>query len=333
MKKLPALRPIVAGIRTRPFWSLSAWLAPGLALAGPTGADVVAGQVAISSPDAHGTVVDQASNAAIIHWQQFSLGGQDYVIFNQPSASAAVLNRVVGGLPSEILGSIQSNGRVFLINPQGVMFGAGSRIDVGSLVASTLDIADTDFLSGRYAFAGASGAAVANHGTITGSPGGFVVLQGDAVTNTGLVQAMLGDVVLAAGSATTLTLDGEGLVSFAVDQAALSDRAGVENLGEIVAQGGAVLMTARVAQDLVHAAINQQGRVSAQSIQEQDGVIVLSAQGGDIVQGGTLDVSGAAPGADAGDIRVLADGDVTLTETAQLLADATGTGQIGRAHV
>ncbi len=323
------LRPLSSPALLR-FYGLAGALAPGLALAAPTGGAVVGGQASIGMPGAGNTVVNQTSQNAIINWQQFSVGGNEFVLFNQPSASAAVLNRVVGGLPSEILGNISANGRVFIVNPQGVMFGAGSRVDVGGLVTSTLNIRDQDFMAGRHVFAQGEAApgSIRNEGRISAGPAGFVVLAADRVENAGLISAPGGDVLLAAGSKMTLTLDAEGLVGYSIDAAALSDRAGIENIGEIVAGGGTVVLDAKVARSLMGNVINQRGRISARSVEERDGVIYLSAEGGDIENSGTLDASGTG-NADGGRIVVHSDQDVRLAETGVIRADGAGTGNGG----
>ncbi len=324
------LRPLSSPALRR-FYGLAAGaLAPGLALAAPSGGAVVGGQASIGSPGAGNTVINQTSQNAIINWQQFSVGGNEFVLFNQPSASAAVLNRVVGGLPSEILGNISANGRVFIVNPQGVMFGAGSRVDVGGLVTSTLNIRDQDFMSGRHVFAQGESApgSIRNEGRISAGPGGFVVLAADRVENAGLISAPNGEVLLAAASKMTLTLDAEGLVGYSIDAAALSDRAGIENIGEIVASGGTVVLDAKVARSLMGNVINQRGRISARSVEERDGVIYLSAEGGDIENSGTLDASGTG-NADGGRVVVHSDQDVRLTETGVVRADGAGTGNGG----
>lgn len=287
-------------------WGL---LAPGLALAGPTGSEVVGGAVAISAPDATHTVINQTSQDAVVNWQQFNVGSQEYVIFNQPNASAAILNRIIGGDASTILGNITANGRVFLINPNGIIFGQGAKIDVGGLVASTLNIKNEDFMAGHYVFAGDSQASVVNNGTIVAGQKGFVVLAGDSVSNTGVIQAQLGQVVLASGSAMTLDMNGDGLINFKVDQAALSDRAGVANLGDIIAEGGIVVMTAKTAGELTRTTVNNSGLIKAQRISEKGGVIYLAADGGSVDNSGTLDTSGKN-GQDGGAVLVHADGNI-----------------------
>src|SRR3546814_15825065 len=129
MKPTFKLQPLVEILR-RPGWpaALVGVVAPSIALAGPSGGVVVGGDgVATIGTNGATTTINQAASNAVINWQNFSVGASEYVVFNQPSASAAVLNRVVGGNASEILGNISANGRVFLVNPNGIMFGADSR--------------------------------------------------------------------------------------------------------------------------------------------------------------------------------------------------------------
>src|ERR1700733_14469818 len=138
---------------------------PVLALANPSGGQVVAGSATIGTAGSNGVVVNQNSQRASINWQQFSIGSNEYVQFVQPNSSSVVLNRVIGSNPSSIFGAIKANGQVFLINPNGILFAPGSTLDVSSLTASTLDISDADFMAGRYVFSkdpGAPDATVVN---------------------------------------------------------------------------------------------------------------------------------------------------------------------------
>lgn len=293
--------------------------APGLAFAGPSGGQVVTGVDSITSSGNTTTVVQNAQNA-IVNWTTFSVGGEEVVVFNQPSASAAILNRVVGGMPSEILGQISANGRVFLVNPSGIVFGQGSSVNVGSLVASTLDLTDEDFLSdidtdanSGYLLGGdaSSSAAVTNAGSIVAADGGFVVLAASDVRNSGLIQARLGEVLLAGGSQLTLTLGDAGLVGYAIDGAALGDAAGVQNLGTITAQGGTVIMAAAVARALIATVVNNQGTISATGITEDGGEVYLTAAGGHIDHSGTLTAAGPTA-AQGGTVTVQGDHDLRL---------------------
>ncbi|HEX7966470.1 MAG TPA: filamentous hemagglutinin N-terminal domain-containing protein [Gammaproteobacteria bacterium] len=305
---------------------------PMLALANPTGGQVVAGSATISTPSANGMVVNQGSQRAVINWQQFNVGSGQYVQFVQPNSSAVVLNRVVGNNPSSIFGDILANGQVFLVNTNGIYFAPGASLDVQGLVASTLDIKDGDFMQGRYVFqkgTGAPDASVVNQGTLSADRGGYIVLAGDYVENGGRIDAQGGRVELAAGNSATLTLDHNQLVSYVVDGATLSRLAGVNNTGEITANGGAVVMTADVANALTATAVNNSGFIAARSLQSDGGVIVLSAQGGDIENSGTLDASAAAwaPHTDGGTIIIRGDGHTELAPTSVI--DAAGNGADG----
>ena len=322
----PTLKPLAAALGRHFGWTTLALL-PGLALAGPSGEQVQQGAVAVTRPDANTTTITQGSNNAVVNWHSFSVDGHEYVQFVQPGANAAILNRVTGGNASQILGRIDANGRVFLVNPQGVYFGAGSRVDTAGFAASTLDIANDDFMQGRYVFAKGSGApegTVQNDGRITGDQ--FVVLMGERVANEGLEPARLVTVALAAGEQVSLQLDTSGLVSFAVDEATAAAQAGVENTGEILAHGGRVLMTAKVANDLVATAVNNAGAVRAVGVDEQGGQIYLRGAGGNVVNSGTLDASGK----DGGRVVVQSTtGDVDIQAGAVIKATGTGRGEGG----
>ncbi|HWP95021.1 MAG TPA: filamentous hemagglutinin N-terminal domain-containing protein [Gammaproteobacteria bacterium] len=312
----PTLRRLVRNALARGPALLAGLGLPGLALGGPTDGTVVAGSATITTPDPNGTVIDQTSQNAIINWGSFSIGAHEYVTFVQPSSSSVVLNRVIGGNPSEIFGALSATGHVYLVNPWGIVFGPSATVDVQGLVATTLDIADADFMSGHYVFTRAAGApaqaSVVNQGSLTAREGGYVVLAGDYVENTGLVMAQAGRIALAAGSAITLDMDGDGLVNFAVDEATLAELAGVRNAGSVIADGGTVLMTAEVASDLVATAVNNEGLVRAHAVEERDGAIYLVGRGGDVVNSGTLDTDGE--NADGGTIIVYSDRDVTLAD-------------------
>jgi filamentous hemagglutinin family protein len=138
----------------------------------PTDPTVVHGSAAFNTVGDHMTVT--SGPGTILDWQSFSIGADHGVYFQQPDAASQVLNRVVGDDPSQILGSLGSNGGVWLINSHGVLFGQNARIDVAGLVTSTLDISNIDFLAGRYNFISAGGQAgqVANQGDIRTSFGG-----------------------------------------------------------------------------------------------------------------------------------------------------------------
>lgn len=305
-------------------------LAPLAALANPTGGQVVGGSATISTPSANGTVINQGSQRAVINWQQFSVGANQYVQFVQPSSSAVVLNRVIGSNPSSIFGNITANGQVFLVNPNGILFAPGATLDVAGLVASTLDVSDADFMQGNYVFsrgASATPAVVQNQGSIVAGSGGYVVLAGDYVENDGHIDAQSGRVYLAAGNSATLTFDKNQLISYTVNGATLARLAGVVNTGEITADGGAVVMTADVGNALIATAVNNSGFVAARSIRNESGVIVLAAEGGGLVNSGTLDASAAQAGVAGGTVLVRGNEKTELAPTSVI--DAGGDGAQG----
>jgi len=311
---------------------------PGMVFASPEGGQVVAGSATISNPDANTTLINQSTSHAAIDWQRFNIGTQEYVQFAQPDASSVALNRVVGGDPSSILGNLSANGQIFLVNPNGVYFGHGATIDVGGIVASVHNIRNEDFMSGNYVFSKADGApddaGVVNDGVITARDGGYVVLMGNHVHNNGVISARMGTVALAAGNQITMDVKANGLVSVAVDEETASNLAEVRNTGEIMAAGGRVMMTARVASDLIDTAINNEGLVVANSIAERDGAIFLTAAGGDVVNSGTLDASAEnGSNVDGGGVLVYSDKDVINASGAEINAKGDGSGDGGVVRV
>ncbi|KVL19795.1 two-partner secretion domain-containing protein [Burkholderia sp. MSMB1826] len=257
----------------------------------PTGQAVVAGHADIAtSADGKTMSINQHSDKLITHWQDFGVAGGERVSFHQPGSSSIALNRVIGTRGSQIDGRIDANGKVFLVNPNGVMFGAGSQVNVGSLVASTQNLSDADFLAGNYRFAGTSAASVANAGHITAADGGSVALLGARVSNTGVIQAKMGRIALGAGNAFKVNFDGSDLLSVQVEGGAVDAQA--SNGGLLKADGGEVLMTARAAGDLLNAAVNNTGTIEARGLSSHGGRITLD--GGTVLAGGTLDASAAA---------------------------------------
>lgn len=268
--------------------------------AAPQGGRVVAGQASISQTGAT-TLVRQDSSRAVIDWTRFNVAPSETVRFQQPGASAVVLNRVVGGEKSVIEGVLQADGRVFLVNSAGVLFTRGSRVQAAGLVASTLDMDDGDFMAGRYRLRATTGAgAVVNEGTLQAATGGYVALLAPEVDNRGRIEAPEGTVALAAGRQMQLAMDGQAPLGVRIDEGVLA--ALVANHGAIVADGGHILLTARAADDLLSAQVNQQGLLQARTLGELKGEIVLRADGGRTAVAGTLDASAPATG-DGGSIE------------------------------
>lgn len=211
-----------------------------LAYANPTGPSVAQGQAAIATQGNVLTVTN--SPGTVINWQGFSIASQEITRFLQQSAASAVLNRVVGVNPSTILGALQSNGRVFLINPNGITIGQGATIDVAGFLASTLNLSDADFLAGRYRFSDTAGTGtVVNQGTITTPAGGMVYLVGQNVENQGVIKSPNGEILLAAGK--SIELVDAGTPEIRVQITAPDNQA--LNLGQLLASGGRIGMVRR----------------------------------------------------------------------------------------
>lgn len=260
-------------------------LAPAFAL--PVGGTVVSGKGDILSyGNGSQMSINQHSDKLITNWTDFSIGAGQRVIFQQPTSSSVALNRVVGTNASSINGQLDANGRVFLVNPSGIVLGRGAQVNVGSLVATTQAISDADFLAGNYRFSGTSNAEITNNGTLTATSGGNIALLGSQVRNDGVIQAQMGRVALGAGTDFTVNFDGNNLLNLQVDAAAVNALA--HNGGLLKADGGQVLMTARSAGNLLQTVVNNQGAVEAKTLSGSAGKIILD--GGDA---GTLRVGGA----------------------------------------
>jgi filamentous hemagglutinin family protein len=257
----------------------------------PAGGVITYGSGVIGSSGSQ-MVINQSSNKLAIDWQSFNIGTGGRVTFNQPGADAIALNRVLGTDGSRIMGQLNANGRVFLINPNGVLFGSGAQVQVGGLVASTLDIDPQDFARGIYRFKGnGAPAAIVNQGSIMAADGGAIALLGGHVSNQGLIVARQGNVALAAGNAVTLDFAGDGLLNIQVDGAAAN--ALVENHKLIRADGGKVLLTADAGDALLKTVVNNTGVIEARTLGQKNGKIMLMGDfdGGVVKVAGTLDAS------------------------------------------
>lgn len=206
------------------------------ALANPTAPQVVNGTVTFQQPGAS-TLSVTNSPGAIINWQGFSIAPGEITRFIQQSGSSSVLNRVVGGDISQLQGQLLSNGRVFLINPNGIVIGPGAIVDTAGFIGSTLNMLDADFLAGKLRFQGdASSGTIINQGWIRTVSGGQVILVAPRIENSGLIHTPGGEIILAAGKSLTIaSLDHEGVL-FEIQ--APTDAA--VNVGKLLAEGGAI---------------------------------------------------------------------------------------------
>lgn len=327
--------------RALPWVALAALCGAGHpASGGPTGGQVVAGSAAIQQTTAQRTDVIQSSQRAVINWRDFSIGAAEQVNFQQPSAQAVVLNRVVGSSVSSLLGQLTANGQVYLVNPNGVFIGPNARIDAAGFLATTTNVATDDFMRDRLRFehAVSEDGVIVNLGEITAAPGGLVALVAPAVENAGIIRARLGQVALASGSRFTLDLYGDELVQFAVDDRIaerLTDFRGrplaarVRQAGRVEADGGVVQLTASAARALVDDAINMSGYVRAASVGRENGEIVLRGpEHGMVSVSGTLSAAGTEAGQRGGRVAVTG-GQVRLAGSAAVdVSGSAGGGQV-----
>jgi filamentous hemagglutinin family protein len=286
----------------------------------PTGGTVTRGSATFDTSVANKLIINQTTDKAAINWQTYGIDVGNLVKYIQPGASSIALNRVIGADPTVILGQLQANGRIFLINPNGILFGAGSQVDVAGLLATTFNITDDNFMAGTYNFSKVAGMApsyVINQGTITITNNGLAMLVAPAVSNEGFIVANMGKVVLGSGSeGFTVPVDfwGDGLITFAVDGKVMDQVTGpngnpmasaVSNSNTIQANGGQVLLTANAAQAAFSSVINQSGIIEAKSLAAKGGRIVLDGGSDGLVSNtGILDVSKNEAGAKPGSVTI-----------------------------
>lgn len=264
-----------------------------MSFAAPTGGQVTTGSASITQSGSV-TTINQSTNKASINWNSFSIAPSETVNFVQPSAQSVTLNRVVGATSSLIQGAMNANGQVFLLNPNGVLFANGSQINVGGLVASTLNITDANFQAGKYIFEGNSQNSIINMGTITTAQGGYVAMMGKHVANEGTIVATMGNVQMASGEKISLNLNGNSLVKLTIDKGTLN--ALVENKGLIKADGGQVYLTTQALNTILDGMVNNTGVIEAQTLNDVTGKVVLFSHGGTANISGTIDASAPAGG-------------------------------------
>jgi filamentous hemagglutinin family protein len=236
----------------------------------PTGGQVVGGTGQISQ-SGNTLTVTQNSNRLATDWQSFNIGAGHSVNFVQPNAQAVALNRVLGSDVSVIQGALNANGQVFLVNPNGVLFSPTAQVNVGALVASTLNLSTADFMAGNYRFSGNSTAEVNNQGQIHVANGGHVALLAARIVNSGEIQAPGGQILLGAGQ--KITLDVGGPVQLQIEEGALN--AQIEQGGALKAEGGLVYLSAKAVDALTRSVINHSGLIEASSLVESGGLVRL----------------------------------------------------------
>ena len=332
------------------------YLSSSVFAGGPEGAEVVNGSAQFSQDGSYTTIV--ASDNAIINYQKFDIARPEIVEFIQPSDAASVLNRILGASPTRIDGTLLANGRVFFVNPAGVIFGESAQVNVTQLIASALDISNADFINGNYVFAGDSGDVV-NKGTIQARERAYLI--GRQVANLGNIDCPGGYVILASGDRVFLGAPGSDVLVEVtaspppVGQEQVAAGSALTNEGAIDVGAGKIVLAA--AGDLYSQAILNTGRLSASVDDGDAGDVELSATDGrvvnegsieatsnsgaggavkvdgyDVISSGTVDVSSGSAAAPGGAIVIEAEAGVALEElnagagTVDIQAGMAGTG-------
>lgn len=257
--------------------------------------------------------IHQQTDKAILNWQSFDIGLNNAVHFKQPGPAAVALNRIgPGDLPSRILGTLDANGQVYLVNPNGFVFGPGSQVNVNSLVASTLNISDAAFNSGLTKVINQSQgsepvAALTGTGQVyrqdaqgrplldahgqplkitietqpgsriaSNAAGGRILLVAPAIVNQGTVSAPDGQVVLAAATDKVYLQEAGSDSKLRGILVEVKTGGDIQNLGKLVAARGNVTALGYL--------IHQQGRVSASTSVSLNGTVRLLAREGAAIE-------------------------------------------------
>ncbi|TPI54199.1 filamentous hemagglutinin N-terminal domain-containing protein [Mesorhizobium sp. B3-1-3] len=316
--------------------------------ANPLGGTVIDGGASIQGVGTSQVTVTQTTDRAALEWKSFDIEQGEITRFVQPSVNSVILNRVTGGQnASHIYGTLESNGTVYLVNPDGILFGPSAVVDTGSFLATTHDIKDSDFMAGidRFSAGPNTNASVVNEGTITAHDGGFAALVAPGVRNDGVIVANLGTVGMSAvGDTFSLDLRGDQLINFAVSDQIAAEvkdaRTGqplksfVENTGKIKANGGRIELTAATARKVVDSVINNGGVLEANTVSSKGGKIILGAATGNAKGGvaakqivkssGRISASGKKAGQKGGKIQIT--GEVVALQAAKIDAGGTAGG-------
>lgn len=251
----------------------------------PQGEIIVSGN-AIIKKNPNNLIITQSSEKLVTNWQSFNIGQNHTVSFIQPSADSIALNRVTGSSASLIQGALNSNGQVFLINPEGIIFSKNAQVNVGGLVASTQDISNNNFLNNYFSFQGSSQNSIINDGEITAKDNGGIFLLAAKIVNEGQINSNYGNINIGAGS--KFYIDFGNQVKLEVENKMLETL--IENNGAIITADGNIYLTSQAASQIKSSVINNTGIIEAKSLTtDQNGDIILFAHDGETNVSGTIE--------------------------------------------
>ncbi|HEX7683343.1 MAG TPA: filamentous hemagglutinin N-terminal domain-containing protein [Trinickia sp.] len=246
----------------------------------PSGGHFVAGCGSIAG-DANSLTISQTSRRGVVDWNGFSIGGGNRVRFD--NGNGATLNRVTGGNTSFILGKLSATGSVYLINPQGVVVGAGGVVSTGGrFVASTLDVDNASFMNGGdLTFSGPSTRRVVNLGKIGSTHGDVILVSADEIDNFGTIEAPNGTAELAAGKSVLLQDSSTGRQVFVQT----GSKGTIENGGPI----NAAQVSLQAADGNIFALAGDHTTIRATGTEERNGHVWLVADSGGVALGGAIE--------------------------------------------
>ena len=253
-----------------------------------------------------------ASDKAIINWKDFSIKADEIAKFLQPSKQSTVLNRVIGDDVSELLGSLKANGHVFLLNPNGIIFGENALIDTNGLTASTFDVLNEDFINSQeILFKGNSNKTIINYGKINAWDGD-VNLIGRVIENFGEINGQ--DVSIAAGFEVLLkpTSDEKIIIRPSCKKEVSQDNVCINNKGKISAIKAKLLADGNP----FSLAINHKGEIDAVGIEERNGQVYLIAEEGATRISGKISAKNIKE--TGGEVHLLGKNGVSLAEKAEI---------------
>ncbi len=320
----------------------------------PSGENIISGEISVSSSQ-NSMTITQSSEQSIIEWTSFDIGAQNSVTFNQPSVDASALNRVVSGNPTTLAGALNANGKVFVVNENGVYFTPTATINAHSFAASTLALSNDDFLNNKFLFKADNVnnifSSIIHKGSITTLDGGFTALLGGAINNEGTINANLGKIGIGAGKEITLDLSGDKFLQVSVpfsEAITLLDQ-NAEELNTIInhagtSTGNRIDIDVGAAKNVVQRAVNIPGNLVATTASQQNGIITLGS-GSDIVvagnltakEGGNINVEGDflsfggevdVSGTNAGAINLNSSGEIALGGTLNASSTSNDGGDI-----
>ncbi len=320
----------------------------------PSGENIISGDISVSSSQ-NSMTITQSSEQSIIEWTSFDIGAQNSVTFNQPSVNASALNRVVSGNPTTLAGVLNANGKVFVVNENGVYFTPTATINAHSFAASTLALSNDDFLNNRFLFKADNVnnifSSIIHKGSITTLDGGFTALLGGAINNEGTINANLGKIGIGAGKEITLDLSGDKFLQVSIpfsEAITLLDH-NAEELNTIINHAGTstanrIDIDVGAAKNVVQRAVNIPGNLVATTASQQNGVITLGGAGDIVVagnltakEGGNINVEGDflsfggevdVSGTNAGAINLNSSGEIALGATLNASSTSNDGGDI-----